>query len=331
MSGLQRIHDPQGRSLPNAVGLGPAAGLGPDVDLAAMRAEVDALTRGGAPLAVAEGRRVLPLRSPGGDPHRTDTAGPGLEGFAPTPWCDRLPALRAFLAALPAPLRAVRLMALAPGAVLKGLGAAKNGPPWGLCRLHLPIVSGPGTKVVFPDGSHRWDPGGLWFSAAWRRHALVNDPAGGLVHLVVDLHHTAAVAELFPEALRPRLRSPAALERRREIPLAPAELARHACRFALPESFANWEQPGHLLPHRLLRGVVAARLVPHHDTLLLVMADRPFCALEHIGDGEFRLRGWSDERTLQVTLDTGRPTGVVVRAREGANTYVTSLPAAPPA
>ncbi|MFI8828728.1 hypothetical protein [Streptomyces sp. NPDC053431] len=330
MTGLQRIHDPQGRSLPNAVDLGPATGLGPAVDLAAMRDEVEALSGSGAPLAVAEGRRVLPLRSPGGDPHRTDPAGPGLEAFAPTPWCERLPALGAFLAALPAPLRAVRLIALAPGAVFKGLRSVKNGPPWGLCRLHLPIVSGARTKVVFPDGSHRWTAGGLWFSAAWRQHALVNDHATDLVHLVVDLHHTSGVTELFPEELRPRLRPPAALERRREIPLRPADLARHACRFALPESFANWEQPGHFLPHRLLRGVVAAQLVPRRDTLLLVMDGRPFCALEHIGHGEFRMRGWSDERTLQVTLDAGRPTGVVVRAREGANTYVTSLPAVPP-
>jgi aspartate beta-hydroxylase len=59
--------------------------------------------------------RVLPLRSPGGDSDRTDPDGPGPIGFAPTVWLQRLPYLRDILDRIPAPLNAVRLMALGPG------------------------------------------------------------------------------------------------------------------------------------------------------------------------------------------------------------------------
>lgn len=35
--------------------------------------------------------RTLPLRSVGGDPDRTDSGGPGIKGFADTPWLEKSP------------------------------------------------------------------------------------------------------------------------------------------------------------------------------------------------------------------------------------------------
>src|SRR5688500_12348523 len=55
--------------------------------------------------------RCLAMRSPGGDQSRTDPGGPGTEEFADTAWLDRAPLIRAVLKTVPAPLRAVRLMA----------------------------------------------------------------------------------------------------------------------------------------------------------------------------------------------------------------------------
>lgn len=317
------MHDPLGTGLPNSAE--NLAAYDPDQ----LRAEVRGLSeRGAAPLAPVQGRRILALHSLGGDPNRTDTGGPSLQEYAATPWLRRLPVLRNVLRTLPAPLRSVRLLALSPGARFTGLQSAKCGPPWGLCRLHLPIVSGVGTRAVFVDGSYRWSPGTLSFAASWRQHALVNDEYEELIHLVIDLYHTKELARLFPEHLQARLTAPASLELRRQIALAPDEIRRYACRFPLPESFANWEQPGHLLPRNALRGIVTAEIVIEDGTPRLVMAGQPFCVLEHLGQGEFRMRGWSDERTLQVQAGPGQQTPVVVaRAREGANTYSIRLPA----
>lgn len=316
-----RIYDSQGRSLPNAVDLGPV------LDPGLLRAELAALRAAGAPLAATEGRRVLALHSPGGDPGRTDPGGPGLHGFAATRWLEHAPLLAGVLRSLPAPLRSVRLLALAPGAVFTKLQAAKNGPPWGLCRLHLPLVGSAGSQVVFIDGNRHWEPGSLWFAASWRQHALVNRSDGELIHAVIDLHHTAALAGLFPADLQARLRGPAVIEQSPVAPLDPAELHRYSCRFPLPEAFTNWEQPGHFLPRNALRNVVPAEIAAHRGALRLMVAGQPFCVLEHLGHGEFRMRGWSEERTLRVLEGAGGPATVVAQAREGGNSYTVSVPA----
>ncbi|GHH89221.1 aspartyl/asparaginyl beta-hydroxylase domain-containing protein [Streptomyces capitiformicae] len=319
MRETSRMRDPQGRLLPDAVELGLVG------DPGLLRAELIALRAAGAPLAGVENHQVLALHSPGGDLTRTDFAGPGLRKFAATQWLKRVPLLADILRGLPAPLRSVRLVAMTPGAVLSNLRAAKNGPPWGLCRLYLPLAGGAGSLAVFVGGTGHWQPGSLWFAASWRQHAMVNGMDEELVLAVIDLHHTAALAGLFPADLRARLRSPAALERRPEVPLDPAELHRYTCRFPLPEAFTDWEGPGHFLARDARRNVVPAEIVIHRGALRLVTGGRLFCTLEHLGRGEFRMRGWSEERTLRVREGAGRPATVVLEAREGSNSYRTSL------
>ncbi|MDT9685966.1 hypothetical protein RND61_28425 [Streptomyces sp. TRM76323] len=322
-TGAARGFDPGGRDLPNS------AELSERYDPDRLRAELVRLTgRYGSPLSAAVGRRVLPLISPGGDVRRVDPGGPGLQDFLPTRWLPCLPSVQDILARLPAPPRGVRLIALSPGTRYTHLQSAKLGPPWGLCRLHLPVVGGPGTRTVFPRETLTWTPGTVWFSAAWRAHALVNDEGHETVQLLVDVCHTAELAALFPRALRRLLTGPGVLVHRPEVPLPPEGLRAYRCRFPLPETFANWEQPGHRLPGTAGRTTVRAEVDVRAGTPLLVLAGRPFCALQHLGAGEFRFRGWSDERTLQVVPGhDGERHRVVLRAREGRDTYVVELPA----
>jgi aspartate beta-hydroxylase len=61
--------------------------------------------------------RVLPLRSLGGNYARTDPGGPGPIDFADTIWRSKMPYVSSILDLIPAPLNAVRLMALGPGAI----------------------------------------------------------------------------------------------------------------------------------------------------------------------------------------------------------------------
>ncbi|QPP05840.1 aspartyl/asparaginyl beta-hydroxylase domain-containing protein [Streptomyces bathyalis] len=318
------MRDPLGKAFPNSVAL---EGV---YDAERLSRELKAFDRHfGSPLSAASGRRVLPLRSVGGDPHRTDSGGPSLSGFGETPWLARLPYLRKLLEDLPAPLLGVRLMALAPGARLSNLQSVKCGPPWGLCRLHLPIVSGPRARTVFAGENRCWDPGTLWFVASWRVHAMVNREPFELVHLVVDTCHTDGLSRMFPQQLRQRLDGVPSLSLRPQVPLRPADAQGYRCRFRMPETFANWEQPGHHLPRDSGKGLVTAEVDVHEGVPRLLLDSRPFCSLEHIGEGEFRLCGWSDERTLQV-VGTNESRVVLLRTREGSSTYRVRLPALPP-
>ncbi|MGW7055067.1 aspartyl/asparaginyl beta-hydroxylase domain-containing protein [Streptomyces sp. NPDC054887] len=323
MDGVKRIHDPLGRNLPDS------AELTGTYDTDRLHAELARLAvRYGSPLSAVNGRRVLPLYSLGGDPHRTDPGGPSLQGYKETSWLSHLPAMREILEGMPAPLRSVRLVELPPGVRFTALQSPKMGPPWGLCRLHLPITSGERARTFFVAESHTWRPGTLWFAAAWRAHALVNDEPHALLHLIIDMCHTAELGKLFPAPLRDMVTAPAALVRRPEVRLTAQELLHYQCRFPMPEAFTNWEQPGHHFPRSTGRGIVTAEISMSAGTPRLVVADRLFCSLEHIGQGEFRMRGWSDERTLQVDVGERHQTSVVLRAREGCNTYSTRIHAA---
>ncbi|MFE2971549.1 aspartyl/asparaginyl beta-hydroxylase domain-containing protein [Streptomyces sp. NPDC059340] len=103
--------------------------------------------------------RVLPLRSPGGDPTRTDPGGPGPDHYAATRWLDQMPYLREILDEIPAPLNAVRLLALGPGAASQPHRDPKYALERGMVRLHIPIVTHPGAVLVLDGTEHRWQPG----------------------------------------------------------------------------------------------------------------------------------------------------------------------------
>jgi aspartate beta-hydroxylase len=326
MADKDRVERPPQASLPNCVELIKT------YDVERMQSELaEFAARSGSCFSAASGRRILPLRSIAGDPYRTDSGGPNVPGFRDTVWLEHLPYFREVLKDLPAPVRAARLRAAGPGSKDVALRTAKLGPPWGLCRLHLPaVVGGTRAHVFFFEERHRWSPGTLWFTAAWREYALVNQDESELVHLIVEVYYTEELSALFPTSLRDTFDAPHVLPLRPTMPL-PGE-AQYLCRFWLPESFVNWERPGHLLysemkrPHHSGRRVLIPGSIETSAGIpLLVLAGRPFSALEHIGNGEFRLQGWSDERTIQVTHRPDAP--ALLRLREGERTYLIELPA----
>ncbi|MEU7428116.1 aspartyl/asparaginyl beta-hydroxylase domain-containing protein [Streptomyces sp. NPDC040750] len=316
-----RGYDPQGNSFPNS------APVAVEYDAERLRKEVETFRSGfGKVFSAASGQRVLPLRSVGGDPDRGDWGGPSLSGYQDTRWLSQLPYVQDILGGLPAPVRGARLWAVAPGVRDTGLRSLKVGPPWGLCRLHLPITVPPASLVVFVEESQHWAAGTSRYVATWRSHAVVNRDVEELVHLVVDLYVTEATTGLFPSELREWLSGPQALRLRCTVPLSPTEMDRYRCRFRVPESFANWEGLGHQMLLGRASRFTEAEIETREGSAVLVLAGKPFCALEHIGEGEFRLRGWSDERTLQVSHPA--EASVVLRIREGGNTYKMKVPRA---
>lgn len=259
--------------------------------------------------------RCLSLRSPGGDGDRTDPGGPGPQDFADTVWLDRIPYVREVLESIPAPLHAVRFMALGPDTVGIDHNDPKYGPRWGVGRLHVPVSTNPEAVLVLDGVEHRWQPGEFWFGDFSRIHRVQNAGSEPRVHLVIDVLVTPGLSALFPDTWQEYFRDGEILFNRQEVPQT-ADERRRLCSisFPLPVAFALWEEDTPLsadLPSQ------TASLADDGERVTLRLPDDRVLALVHLGDNEYRLAGWSEERTLQVFPDGPDPR-VVLRTREGS-------------
>jgi hypothetical protein len=249
--------------------------------------------------------RVLPLRSPGGDPDRTDPGGPGPDDYAATCWLQHLPYLREILEAIPAPLNAVRLLALGPSAASQPHCDPKYDLRRGMVRLHIPIVTHPGAVLVLDGAEHRWQPGEFWYGDFSRDHLVSNTGPVRRVHAVIDALLTRELAALFPEPWQEELADADVLFNRQPAPARRPPAALPPV-LALPSGFMDF---GHDTP---LEGpTTIVRIAERGDGLVLQSGESRF-ALVHVADGEYRYAGWSEQRTLQLGADL-----IVLHARHG--------------
>lgn len=170
----------------------------------------------------SDGWTVLALRSPGGDPGRTDPGGPGLQEFADTPHMALCPELRQAIHRVPAPLRSVRLMALAPGPAVGQHTDTPTGFDVGFVRLHIPIVTNPSAVIRIDGQEQRWQPGSLWFGDFQRPHDLWNHGEQERVHCVIDCEVTSDLLALLPAEHR-QFRSDQVVLHSETVPLLPED------------------------------------------------------------------------------------------------------------
>ncbi|MER6567012.1 aspartyl/asparaginyl beta-hydroxylase domain-containing protein [Streptomyces sp. NPDC001093] len=266
--------------------------------------------------------RVLPLRSLGGDAERTDPGGPGPQPFAPTRWLQHLPYLAHLLHQIPAPLNAVRLMALGPGAVSTAHCDPKYRLDRGMVRLHIPIVTTPDAVLVLDGVEHCWQPGTLWYGDFCREHLVRNtSSAVTRIHVVIDALLTADLATWFPASWRELLAHGEVLLNRSAPASTPAWPATLPYDALLPSGFADFDAAapldGSLLPAGLDRAA--------SDVLALTVAGRSFALVPAGDSGEWRFSGWSEQRTLQPD-DHG---GLMLRVRRGRALADRHVPAEP--
>lgn len=313
-----------------------AAQLSPVFDSGRLAAELAAVTAhtwnvqrthtygGQVGLPAAIDWRVLPLRSLGGDPKRTDPGGPGPQPFAPTRWLSQLPYLGEILESVPAPLNAVRLMALGPGAVSDPHRDPKYRLDRGIVRLHIPVVTDPAAVLILDGVEHCWQQGTLWYGDFSREHLVHNTSRTATrVHVVIDALLTNDLAAWFPDSWQHLLAHGEVLLNRAgpaEISAWPGGLPYEAL---LPSGFADFDSPapldGSLIPARIAREAA--------DGLALTVAGRTFALVPVHGYGEFRFSGWSEQRTLQPDSHGG----LTLRVRRGralADRHVTTAPCA---
>jgi hypothetical protein len=256
--------------------------------------------------------RALPLRSPTGSELRTDPGGAGLDDFADTKWRSSAPYLSSILDSIPAPLRCVRLLALGPGACSELHFDTKIGFPWANLRLHVPLITNPGATLLMDGDIHVWEPGTFWFGDFCRMHQVENTGTRKRIHMVIDTTLTPELLSLFPTSFLDQLDASEILFNRPAVALD----ASYSASFEVPVSFLDFEEAEgeFTLPQQTLPATV--------DGNVLVVAGEPKYGLVHVGNGEFRFTGWTDERTIQVT-----GSGVVLRTRQGTRETSLNVPA----
>ncbi|GGV68713.1 hypothetical protein GCM10010277_78190 [Streptomyces longisporoflavus] len=247
--------------------------------------------------------KVLSLRAPGGDLTRTDPGGPGRDGFADTPLMAKAPYLRQVLSELGTELRSVRLMALAPGVSVEEHSDTPLGLPYGYVRLHIPLVTNPGAVMVLDGVEQRWQPGTLWYADFERPHSLRNTGERTRIHLVADCATNDSLLALFPDSFRAQLPASDIAYYRPVLPLTARELTEFSCGFAVPFSFMEWGEP--VVDDQ--DSDLAAEVIAEDDGLVLRVEGRAPVELLHLGAGEFRLLGWSEERLLRLDLFDEKP------------------------
>jgi quercetin dioxygenase-like cupin family protein len=245
----------------------------------------------------------------GGSPDRTDPGGPGLDEFGDTPWLAQAEYTRHVLASIPAPVRSARLMLLEPGTRVPEHDEPLYGLQFGGVRLHVPVITNPEAMVVVGGEAHHWEPGSVWYGDFSRPHSVRNNGQTPRVHLVVDCHVTLKLLSLFPDSFRSLVPWSDVVLSRPPIPLQRFE-GRHFCRdFRVPAWFSEWPGAGDL--NRWEAGRIG-----DDDGLVLSIGGRPRFRLTHLGNDEFRLAGWTEERTLHIDSDNPEPT-VTFRRRVG--------------
>ncbi|MFI6033841.1 aspartyl/asparaginyl beta-hydroxylase domain-containing protein [Streptomyces sp. NPDC051315] len=294
--------------------LPPAVPLGLSFDAARLAAEVEALSdltwrpnrpvhQGGLGQEDTFDWKIIPLRAPNGDVLRTDPGGAGLEDHLDTSVLDRCPYHAEVLASIPAPLHSARLMALGAGAETHEHSDGQTNFPWGFLRLHIPVVTQPGAELVVDGRTYHWEAGRLWYADFDRLHIARNRGEERRIHLVVDTVPTLSLMRLFPDEYLARLAWSDVLLARETVPLHPFEEEGFTCEVDVPANFPDWSDDCGADPEESLPGSVEIK----DGRLVLCIAGEPQFGLVHIGNAEFRLQGWTDERTVRLDFRRSSP------------------------
>ncbi|MDT8912002.1 aspartyl/asparaginyl beta-hydroxylase domain-containing protein [Amycolatopsis sp. PS_44_ISF1] len=271
--------------------------------------------------------RCLPIRSPGGDKTRTDAGGAGSAEFADTEWLDHMPYVREILRSIPGPLHAARFLDLGPGVVGYPHTDAKFAPDWGLVRLHAPVTTHEAAILDLDGAIHRWQPGEFWFGDFSRRHHIQNLGPEHRVHLVVDVLVTAELARLFPADWAGYFDGPEVLCNRPVVTTTAPEREAARCSFDAPAHLLETEAFGSLTGPQ---PESSFSIVDTGTELAVRSPENHLFPLAGLGGNEYRLVGWSEERTVTTKLDGPRPE-VELTYRKGRRSTRLSVPATPAA
>ena len=148
--------------------------------------------------AYDHGWSCVPLRSVGGQAGHIMPIDDGT--YAATPQLARCHSLTEALASFECEIRAARLLALAPGALIHAHRDAKMALQDGLTRIHIPIHTSPQVLFSIDGETVHFTAGHAWYMDASCLHAVHNQGTTPRIHLVLDCVTNAWLEALFAKA-----------------------------------------------------------------------------------------------------------------------------------
>jgi Aspartyl/Asparaginyl beta-hydroxylase len=131
---------------------------------------------------------VIPLRGKAGATHPVMMiySDPTCRDFEDTPMLAACPYFRQVLDTFRAPLRAVRLMRLTPGSVIKEHTDLELSFEEGTVRIHVPVVTNAGVEFYLNRSRVVLDAGSCWYLRLSDPHRVANRGSSDRVHMVID-------------------------------------------------------------------------------------------------------------------------------------------------
>jgi hypothetical protein len=147
---------------------------------------------------------VIALRAKAGATHPVMMiySDPTATEFVDTPMLRDCPYFHEVLAAFDCPLRAVRLMRLTPGSVIKEHTDLELSVEEGTARIHIPVVTNPDVEFYLNGTRIVLDAGSAWYLRLSDRHSVYNKGANDRVHMVVDATVNGWLRSMIESAAR---------------------------------------------------------------------------------------------------------------------------------
>jgi hypothetical protein len=147
---------------------------------------------------------VIPLRAPAGETHpiRMISADPTARSFVDTRFLEGCDYFRHVIDQFGCTLRAVRLMRLGVGSLIKEHSDLDLGFEDGTVRVHIPVVTNDGVDFRLNGARVVLDAGCAWYLRLSDPHSVANRGAVDRVHMVIDAEVNPWVEALFEDAMR---------------------------------------------------------------------------------------------------------------------------------
>jgi len=137
----------------------------------------------------------ISLRSASGQMHDIFAHPSGV--YQDTALMDLCPYIKQIVDSWKCEKEAVRLLALAPGSVIKAHKDHRCGYQDGVLRLHIPIVTNPQVHFNLAGEQLQLQEGECWYMDFSQTHSVVNEGNTARVHLVIDAIRNEWTDSLF--------------------------------------------------------------------------------------------------------------------------------------
>lgn len=238
--------------------------------------------------------KMISLRSLGGNREKTDPGGPSLVDYAYTDYIHGAPYIKSILDTFGSYVRTARLSVIAPGENIDTHSDTYIAFQYGHVRLHIPIITNDQVAMTIGGEDKYWDAGQLWYGDFSKPHSVVNNGSSPRIHLMFDVCINPMLMSLFPKFDSQEIPSNRILFHKDQITMEQKDLKKYECDLMISAGLIN----GAFEYDDGIPGEFDGRVSVYEEKLTLFLNDKPLYTLVPISTVEFRLLGWSMERTF---------------------------------